>query len=98
MHDAGFKYAAHKKCYYVDRHKDLDVVADCNQCIPVCVKSELRQHVWVQLPLEQYQKGLDRKNKSGKKRDQSGKVRKKKHDTSKGDKSIQEFYKSLTHH
>jgi hypothetical protein len=72
MRDAGFKYAAHKKCYYVDRHEDSDVVADRNEYIPACFKSELRQHVLVQLPLEQYKEALDKKNKSGKKRDQSG--------------------------
>ena len=40
-------------------------------------------------------KALDKKNKSGKKRDQSG-VRKKKQATSQ-DKSIQQFYDSLTY-
>ena len=102
MRDAGFKYAAHKKCYYVDRHEDPDVVADRNQYIPACFKSEMRQHVWVQMPLEQYKCALDKKNRSGKKRDQSGKVRKKKKKKARSDdennKSIEHFYDSLTYH
>jgi hypothetical protein len=76
-----------------------DVVADRNQYIPACFKSELRQHVWVQMPLEQYKCALDRKNRSGKKRDQSGKVRKKKQVTrSNDDKSIEQFYDLLAYH
>jgi hypothetical protein len=97
MRDAGFKYAAHKKCYYVDRHEDSDVVDDRNQYIPACFKSEMHQQVWVQLPLEEYKLALDRTNKSRKKQYQIGNVRKKKK-PSKDDKSIQQFYDSLTYH
>jgi nitric oxide synthase oxygenase domain/subunit len=50
--------------------------------------------------LQQYKKALDKKNKknkSGKKQDQSGNIRKKKQVMSQ-DKSIQQFYGSLTYH
>jgi hypothetical protein len=42
-------------------YADDNVVADRNQYIPVCFKSKLRHHVWVQIPLEQYMEVLDKK-------------------------------------
>lgn len=29
MKESGIKYEQYKKCYYVDRHKDDDVMSDC---------------------------------------------------------------------
>jgi hypothetical protein len=40
MRDAGFKYEAYRKCYYVDRHEDPDVVADRAEYIPKCFEVE----------------------------------------------------------
>jgi hypothetical protein len=56
MRDAGFKYEAYFKCYYVDCHEDPDVVEDRGEYIPKCFKVELREHVWVQLLLKTYKK------------------------------------------
>jgi hypothetical protein len=50
MQEAGFRYAGHKKPYYVDRHKDDDVVEDRNKYVVVFQDEELYEHYWVQLP------------------------------------------------
>ena len=48
--EAGFKYTIHKKCYYVDRHEDEDVVADRNTYLLEFFKNEIMEHCWIQIP------------------------------------------------
>jgi hypothetical protein len=98
MRDAGFKYEAYRKCYYVDRHEDPDVVADRTDYIPKCFEVELREHVWVQLPLETYTRVMELKRKHNeprKKRTKGGAV--KPHSNTETEKQMNEFHESLTY-
>jgi hypothetical protein len=64
MREAGFRYAGHKKSYYVDRHEDDDVVEDRNRYVVVFQDEELYEHCWVQLP-----KAVHLKHKSKRKKE-----------------------------
>jgi hypothetical protein len=66
MREAGFRYAGHKKSYYVDRHKDDDVVEDRNRNVVVFQDEELYEHCWVQLP-----KAVHLKHKSKRKKERN---------------------------
>jgi hypothetical protein len=100
MRDAGFRYEAYRKCYYVDRHEDTDVVADRTDYIPKCFAMELREHVWVQLTLVKYNKAIEFKHTQcqpkRKKRESSGAV--KLIVKTAEEKLIQKFHDSFTHH
>jgi hypothetical protein len=83
----------------VDRHEDPDVVAGQGEYIPKCFKAEIREHVWVQLPLETYTKAMELTRKQSeprKKRKQSGEV-KPDAQTAK-EKLINKFNELLTYH
>jgi hypothetical protein len=66
MREAGFRYAGHKKSYYVDRHEDDDVVEDRNRYVVVFQDEELYEHCWVQLP-----KAVHLKHKSKRKKERN---------------------------
>ena len=54
MKEAGFKYERHKKCYYVDRHEDEDVVSDRVTYLENFFRDEIYEHCWVQISKAQY--------------------------------------------
>ena len=54
MREIGFKYEKHKKCYYVDRHEDEDVVDDRKTYLSKFFKNEIYEHCWVQLTKREY--------------------------------------------
>ena len=54
MREIGFKYEKHKKCYYVDRHEDEDVVDDRKTYLSKFFKNEIYEHCWVQLTKSEY--------------------------------------------
>jgi hypothetical protein len=99
MRDARFKYEAYLKCYYVDRHEDPDVMADRAKYIPKCFEVEMREHVWVQLPLDTYSRPLEFKRKENEpqnKRKSSGEV--KLDSTTAEGELINKFHELLTYH
>ena len=54
MKEAGFRYAKHKKCYYVDRHEDKDVIEDRVTYVKNFFKHEINEHCWMQMPRWKY--------------------------------------------
>jgi len=54
MREAGFRYAVHKKSYYVDRHEDEDVVSDRKTYLVNFFDAEKYEHCWMQLPRRKY--------------------------------------------
>ena len=54
MKETGFKYEKYKKCYYVDRHEDDDVVSDRKTYCDHFFSNEIYEHCWVQISKEQY--------------------------------------------
>jgi hypothetical protein len=62
MGEAGFRYEAHRKSYYVDRHEAPDVVRTRNKYNVRCLELELREYCWVQIPRKEY----DRRKKAKK--------------------------------
>ena len=54
MREIGFKYEKHKKCYYVDRHEDEDVVDDRKTYLSKFFENEIYEYCWVQLTKREY--------------------------------------------
>ena len=54
MKEAGFRYQQHKKTYYVDQHKDPNIVADRNNYVSTTLPLEIYEHCWIQRPQLQY--------------------------------------------
>ena len=50
LEESGFRYTIHKKCYYVNLHKDNDVVADRNTYLKEFFGNEILEPYWIQLP------------------------------------------------
>jgi hypothetical protein len=56
LREAGFRYEAHRKSYYVDRHEAPDVVHTRKKYVGRSFKLELREYCWVQLPKMEYER------------------------------------------
>ena len=54
LREAGFKYEKYKKCYYVDRHEDNDVVSDRKTYCSRFFRDEIYEHCWFQLSRKKY--------------------------------------------
>ena len=63
MKEIGFEYRRYKKCYYVDRHEDPDVVEARNIYIADHFETELREKCWTVMPLGEYKKTFMGKKK-----------------------------------
>ena len=61
IREIGFKYEKHKKCYYVDRHEDEDVVEDRKTYLSKFFANEIFEHCWIQLRKAEYD-SLKRRN------------------------------------
>jgi hypothetical protein len=56
LREAGFRYEAHRKSYYVDRHEAPDVVHTRKKYVRRSFELELREYCWVQLPKMEYER------------------------------------------
>jgi hypothetical protein len=79
LREAGFRYEAHRKSYYVDRHEAPNVVHTRKKYVGRCFKLELREYSWVQLPKVEY----ERRKRAKKAKERAKKVKKPKEETKK---------------
>ena len=61
MNEAGFRYAAYKKMYYVDRHEAPDVVASRKIYVEKNFHNELRERTWTHMTMYDFNKVIESK-------------------------------------
>ena len=102
LREAGFRYEAHRKSYYVNRHEAPDVVHTRKKYVGRCFKLELREYSWVHLPKMEYERQKRAKKAKEKAKKAKEKAKKPKEETKRSkyehpEINVDNYVESLVH-